>query len=61
MPTLQVFINNKWEYVFCRNSKFEFPIVTDSQSMAIEGNVNSLNDFKKTFNGFNFRVSNIKI
>ncbi len=37
MKTLQVFINNKWEYVFCNNEKFNFPIITNSKKFAIQG------------------------
>lgn len=61
IKTLQVFINNRWEYVFCSNTKFNFPIITNSQILAIKGDEKTLEDFKKSFKGYHFRISDIKI
>lgn len=61
MNTLQVFLNNKWEYVFCSNAKFSFPIITNNQKFAIKGDEKILEDFKQSFKDFNFRISEITL
>ena len=61
IKTLQVFINNKWEYVFCSNAKFNFPIITNSQILAIKEDEKTLEDFKKSFVNFTFRISEITL
>ncbi len=61
MKTLQVFINNKWEYVFCNNEKFNFPIITNSKKFAIQGDEKTLEEFKNSFVDFTFRISEITL
>lgn len=61
IKTLQVFINNRWEYVFCSNTKFNFPIITNNQKFAIKGDEKVLEDFKKSFVNFTFRISEITL
>ena len=61
LKTLQVFINNKWEYVFCSNAKFNFPIITNNQKFGIKGDEKVLEDFKKSFVNFTFRISEITL
>ena len=56
MNTLQVFLNNKWEYVFCSNAKFNFPIITNNQKFAIKGDEKILVEFKNYFVDFTFRI-----
>lgn len=61
MKTLQVFINNKWEYVFCNNEKFNFSIITNSKKFAIRGDEKTLEEFKYSFVDFTFRISEITL
>lgn len=61
MKTLQVFINNKWEYVFCNNKNFNFPIITNSKIFAIRGDEETLEEFKDSFGDFTFRISEITL
>ena len=61
MKTLQVFINNKWEYVFCNNKNFNFPIITNSKKFAIRGDEKTLEEFKYSFVDFTFRISEITL
>lgn len=56
MKRLQVLINKKWEYVFCRNERKDLPIITNDKSKAIKGNNDSLEYFKNYFGSLEFRI-----
>jgi hypothetical protein len=55
--TLQVLINDTWEYVFCRNPLKRDPIITKDKTKAIHGDEQSLEYFTKSFSEHNFRIA----
>lgn len=61
MNRLQVFINNKWEYVFCRNELKSFPVITDDKLKAVRGDEYSLQYFESNFGNLKFKISKWKI
>jgi hypothetical protein len=56
MKRLQVFINSKWEYVFCRNELKRDPIITKDKIKGIKGDNSSLEYFQRYFAGYDFRI-----
>ena len=56
MKRLQVKIDNKWEYVFCRNARFVLPIVTKNKMKAIKGDSSSLDYFQNYFASQEFKI-----
>ena len=56
MKRLQVFLNDKWEYVFCRNELKRDPIITNDKLKAIKGDNNSLNYFQQNYGSLQFRI-----
>ena len=56
MKRLQVFINNKWEFVFCRNPLKAIPITTDNRSKAIRGDQYSLEYFSNSYASLEFKI-----
>ena len=56
MKKLQVLIDSKWKYVFCRNELKALPITTENKSKAIRGNDNSLNYFSSKYASLDFKI-----
>ena len=57
MKKLQVLIDNKWEYVFCRNVRIATPITTENKSEAINAHQHSFAYFTRFFPEFKFQYS----
>jgi hypothetical protein len=58
MSKLQVNLNGKWEYVFCRNELRRDPIITKYPSKAQPGDTETLKYFQDRFGNHQFRVVN---
>lgn len=56
MKRLQVLINNRWEYVFCRNERKDIPIITKNRLKAIKGDKHSKEYFENKFGSLKFRI-----
>jgi hypothetical protein len=52
---MQVFLNNKWQYVFCANPRFDEPITTDKKEKAIKWHSHSIGYFTRKFGNLQFR------
>lgn len=64
MKRLQVFINNNWEYVFCRNEKeISCPVIIKDKKKAITERYGDgqriLDYFNRFYSSLEFRLSNI--
>lgn len=53
---LQVFVENEWKYVFCRNELKKLPIITDNRQNAIKGDNHSLQYFQSHYASLEFRI-----
>ena len=56
MKRLQVFLNDQWEYVFCRNELKRNPIITSDKQKAIRGDKHSLEYFQSKYGFLEFRI-----
>ena len=56
MKRLQVFLDNNWQYVFCRNELYNHPVITQNKNKAIKGNNHSLDYFSTKFANLEFRI-----
>ncbi len=54
MKKLQVKLNGKWEYVFCRNPLFKDPITTESQVASL--GAQAMSYFKDCYGNHEFRL-----
>jgi hypothetical protein len=57
MLRIQVFINNQWEYLFCRDERDNKPIITKDRLKAQKGTNDALQYFSNKMASFNFRIS----
>lgn len=57
MKRLQVYLNNEWKYVFCRNERFTYPVTCKDRRKAIKGDSHSLLYFERYFGNHKFRIS----
>jgi len=60
LKKLQVLLNGKWQYVFCRNPQKREPIVTQNKNNAITGDIHSLTYFQDCFSELQFRINTEK-
>jgi hypothetical protein len=55
MKRLQVLLNNKWEYVFCRNVLYYDPIITRNRAKALSAS--ALPYFQARYASHSFRAT----
>ena len=57
MKKLMVLIDDKWEFVFCRNSRILEPITTKDKTKAIKASCHSMQYFRMNFGNHHFKYS----